>query len=94
MRVREAGIGERAAASLARAHATDVDVIVRDLTQIDALLEESPFPRTSGPGCSRSSIATGWPRSSASHPRAPRATNAASATPQTTSPRACTSSRS
>ena len=49
MRVREAGIGERAAASLARAHVTDVGVIVRDLSQIDALLEESPFPRTEWP---------------------------------------------
>lgn len=49
MRVREAGIGERAAASLARAGENDLESIVRDLTQIDALLEESPFPETEWP---------------------------------------------
>jgi transcriptional regulator with XRE-family HTH domain len=48
-RVREVGIGERAAASLSRDHLTDVDGIVRDLRQIDALLEESPFPKTEWP---------------------------------------------
>ena len=49
MRMREAGIGERAAANLARARETDRESIIRDLTQIDALLEESPFPETEWP---------------------------------------------
>jgi transcriptional regulator with XRE-family HTH domain len=46
MRVREAGIGASAAASLARAQPSDVEAIARDLRQIGALLEESLFPET------------------------------------------------
>jgi uncharacterized protein YbjT (DUF2867 family) len=48
-RVRAAGIGELAAASLARTDPADVAAIARDLRQIESLLEQSPVPDTEWP---------------------------------------------
>ena len=48
-RVRAAGIGELAAASLARTDPADVTSIARDLRQIESLLEQSPVPETEWP---------------------------------------------
>ena len=45
-RIRKAGLGERAARDLERAAPDDVDAILRELREIDALLEESPLPAT------------------------------------------------
>jgi hypothetical protein len=44
--VRKAGIAQRAARDLDRAAPSDVDAILRDLREIDAVLEESPLPAT------------------------------------------------
>lgn len=44
--VRAAGIGGRAGGDLARAQPSDTASIVRDLREIDTLLEESPLPAT------------------------------------------------
>ena len=48
-RVRAAGIGELAAASLARTDPADVAAIARDLRQIESMLEQSPVPDTEWP---------------------------------------------
>ena len=45
-RIRQAGLGDRAARGLDRAAPDDVDTILRELREIDALLEESPLPAT------------------------------------------------
>ena len=45
-RIRKAGLGERAARGLERAAPDDVGAILRELREIDALLEESPLPAT------------------------------------------------
>jgi hypothetical protein len=44
--VREAGVGEYAAARLERADPRDHETIARTLALIEALIEETPFPRT------------------------------------------------
>ena len=45
-RIRKAGVGARAARGLDHAAPDDVDAILRELREIDALLEESPLPAT------------------------------------------------
>lgn len=46
LRVREAGIGERAAADVVRAGPEDAALVVDRLREIEALLEDSPLPAT------------------------------------------------
>ncbi len=46
VRIRQAGLGARAARGLERAAPDDVDTILRELRELDALLEESPLPAT------------------------------------------------
>ena len=48
-RVRAAGIGGTAAASLARTDPADIAAIARELRQIESLLEQSPVPDTEWP---------------------------------------------
>jgi hypothetical protein len=49
LRVREAGIGERATADLTRAGPEDATLVADRLREIGALLEESPLPDTEWP---------------------------------------------
>ena len=49
LRVRQAGIGERAAADVVRAGPEDTDVLAERLNEIGALLDESPLPETEWP---------------------------------------------